>query len=142
MQGLATERPPWVVHCASRRRSGRHAGDGTEEARLHSGRHQRVHAFHAREPDFHSLRKGQFHLLFRPSRDHAELFDLQRDPQERSDVSDRYPLVVASMRRELEAVLDGAVPTLPESTTELRAEEVEPLRALGYLDAGESRRER
>jgi arylsulfatase A-like enzyme len=63
----------------------------------------------------------------------AELYDLERDPQETRNLAETRPHVVASLRTQLEEWLDAHEP--PPSPAPLTPDEetLEELKALGYL---------
>ena len=77
-----------------------------------------------------AVRRGRYKLVYDPITDEVQLFDLETDPRELHDVSDRHPEVVAQLLEALHAKI-GATRTGPH--VELDAEETERLRALGYL---------
>jgi arylsulfatase A-like enzyme len=82
------------------------------------------------------VRAPRWKLIQRPAHDTVKLFDLHRDPGERSNVRDRYPEVTESLLEELRVWRD-ARPRLelsPRASGELSAEKIEELRALGYVE--------
>jgi len=65
----------------------------------------------------------------------ARLFHLERDPEERTDVSDDNPEVVSALRSQMRAYLEGRTSTdVPEIEPGIEDEELlKQLRALGYV---------
>jgi len=80
-----------------------------------------------------SVRLGHVKLLHDRLRDRTQLYDLETDPAERRDLSASNPDLV----RDLRARLDAHVATRRETrdAPDFTPEEVERLRALGYLDS-------
>ncbi len=80
-----------------------------------------------------AIRRGDWKLVLDSNSGELELYDLATDPEERSDVSERRPEVVRGLRAELEIYL--ARPAVAESQVlrGIRPQELEQLRALGYL---------
>ena len=79
-----------------------------------------------------SARRGRFCLhLDRPS-GRLALYDLARDPGEKTDVAAQEPDVVSRLRAELAEREGGARAVAPRR--ELAPEEIEGLRSLGYLE--------
>jgi hypothetical protein len=89
-----------------------------------------------RKRELESLRLGDWKLVVGP--EGAELYDLARDPLERTDLSGREPVRVAEMKASLAERMDASrrflgharrgVPVEPDPATRRR------LRALGYVD--------
>jgi choline-sulfatase len=76
--------------------------------------------------ELHSVIRGGMHLIDGP---HVELYDLNRDPQERTNLAAEQRRVTAALRAELRQVsVPAAVPTAPTDS--------EGLAALGYLSGG------
>jgi arylsulfatase A-like enzyme/Flp pilus assembly protein TadD len=78
--------------------------------------------------DLHSATDGTHHLIHAPR---PELYDLGRDPAERTNVIEENRRIYASMRRDLEPLIRAA-----EAPAPIDAEEAAKLAALGYLGSG------
>lgn len=87
-----------------------------------------------RERSIQSVRSLRWKLVLYPGleADQVRLFDLIEDPGERNDVSDRYP----EIRQRLLAELDAwrRTDAVRAEEVDLTPEEVETLKALGYLN--------
>ena len=88
-------------------------------------------------PVFRSIRQGAFKLIEERVGNEARysLFDIVSDPAEEVDIAALHPDLIGRLRRRLESR-----PLLPDETTEgggarveLSEEEIERLRALGYV---------
>jgi arylsulfatase A-like enzyme len=84
-----------------------------------------------------ALRDGRYKLLYPGKDSEPQLFDLEADPLERTDVSDAHPIRLAFMleemaRIETESQASGAL--IQRKALKLTAEKLEELRALGYLE--------
>jgi choline-sulfatase len=83
-----------------------------------------------------SLRLDGWKLMIRPGRE--ELYDLRRDPDELRDVSGAHPRELARLRGELERLRTRWPEAVRSREIELsdeeRADHVERLRALGYVE--------
>ena len=82
------------------------------------------------------VRAPRWKLIHRPANGIVKLFDLHRDPGERSNVRDQYPEVAETLLGELRVWRD-ARPRLdlsPRPSDELSPEKIEELRALGYVE--------
>lgn len=62
------------------------------------------------------------------------LYDLEQDPEERSDLAAQQREATARLRRELGSTLDMPLQGVPPEAAPLDEETVESLRALGYVD--------
>jgi len=90
-------------------------------------------------PVYRSVRQGRYKLIHESKHDRYQLFDLESDPLEQVDVSREHPEVAKAltdrMRRRYED--SAGVAERAESGSshrvELDAEEIERLRALGYV---------
>jgi arylsulfatase A-like enzyme len=87
-------------------------------------------------PDMQALRRGKWKLI--RSRGEAttlELFDLEQDPGETTDLADRRSNLAAELENELDALL-GRLPAAPEADPSLVTdpELLEQLRNMGYVD--------
>ena len=86
---------------------------------------------------FNSLRTARWKLIRNRLEDSLQLFDVEHDPDELADVSDRRPGVVATMHDALEHILGRSVPHECIASTVMthsEAAEIEDrLRGLGYL---------
>ena len=84
--------------------------------------------------DLKALIASRRKLIFTPADRGVQLFDLERDPGEREDVAARDSGAAAALSQELDARLatarERAVPPEQRAMTE---EEIQRLRALGYL---------
>ena len=73
-------------------------------------------------------------LIFAPADDRVRLFDLERDPGEREDVAARDAGTTTALSEELDARLAAARErALPPERRAMTEEEIQRLRALGYL---------
>lgn len=98
-------------------------------------RHHEDRGYRLREGDFiRSVRSLRFKLIRYPGvdGDYFELFDLRRDPGERVNLASRHPELLDSLGTALDR-WQGAVPGEEGPATDLSPEDVEQLRALGYL---------
>jgi len=76
------------------------------------------------------------HMLYDHGRHHVELFRTGIDPLELEDQSAVMPHLASALYRELEAYLENKSPLpegSPETARELSDEEIEALKALGYV---------
>jgi len=78
-------------------------------------------------------RDGRWKLLENARRGTRQLFDLERDPGETRDLADSEPEVVERLQKRKEAWL-RSMGRVPRDAAAESAEQVEQLRALGYLD--------
>ncbi len=78
-----------------------------------------------------SVRRGRFKLIHNRATGRSELFDLQADPAERTNLAASHPAQAEALERELQRF--QAAPTTAPDSRELSPEEIEELRALGYL---------
>ncbi len=83
----------------------------------------------------HTVRSTRWKLVAFPGveHDYYELFDLETDPFERHNVLDEYPNLAQKMVDSLQAWLATAREQDGEDV-ELSSEELEQMRALGYLE--------
>ena len=88
-----------------------------------------------------AVRAGSWKLVADRSAASARLFDLADDPGERRDVSDAHAARAADLARELDAFAAQPPVAEPEALGEPSREEVERLKALGYLQRQEARSE-
>ena len=85
-------------------------------------------------PVFRSVRRGRYKLVHDSKSERHRLFDLARDPGEQEDVSSAHPELHAELVAEMEArglLEEDGSPS--DGGVQLSEEEVERLRALGYL---------
>jgi arylsulfatase A-like enzyme len=82
-----------------------------------------------RDTEMYSLRVGRWKYIHRPTSGAHELYDLERDPGERDNVYAPGHAVGSALQARLAGVVDGEVPSLEG----VAPEELEHLRALGYL---------
>ncbi|HVS63765.1 MAG TPA: sulfatase [Thermoanaerobaculia bacterium] len=119
LRGEADEGTPSFAFASNRARSQNHSDRGYE----------------LRNRDFmHSVRDRRWKLIRYPGveRDYLELYDLAEDPGERLELGARHPAVRDALLATLEAwQLQGDE---PELDGEVDAEDLEQLRALGYVD--------
>ncbi|MHC4946240.1 MAG: sulfatase-like hydrolase/transferase, partial [Planctomycetota bacterium] len=78
------------------------------------------------------IRDGMKAILHREV-DRISLYDLTKDPDERIDLAPKKPRKAKKLRAELEAWLDQREPLKGIVETDLTKEQLESLRALGYL---------
>ena len=79
-------------------------------------------------------RSGRWKYLRHFSRGWEKLFDLEADPAERTDLSASHPGTLLRLRGEVEALYAAHEGEEKVPVRELEAEEVERLRALGYVE--------
>ena len=73
-------------------------------------------------------------LIFTPSDKGVQMFDLERDPGERDDLAGRDPAGASDLSERLDARLEEArARALPPEQRAMTEDEIERLRALGYL---------
>ena len=127
--------PPTILSLASLpappEMEGRDIFDTTNDAPWQK---QRIFAQYGNR--LYCVRAPRWKLIHRPAIDGVKLFDLHRDPGERSNVRDRFPKVANALLGELH-VWRGARPRLdlsPRASDELSPEKLEELRALGYVE--------
>jgi arylsulfatase A-like enzyme len=86
---------------------------------------------------FNSLRTARWKLIWNRLEDSVQLFDVEHDPDELADVSDRHPGVASTMHDDLKHILGRSVPhecmTSTVMTYSEAAEIEDRLRGLGYL---------
>ena len=83
----------------------------------------------------YSWRDEQLKLIFDTRSGEERLYDLERDPEEQTDLAARSPLLAAYARQELFARLGVlAGPPSPSARSELSPEQCENLVSLGYID--------
>lgn len=89
------------------------------------------------KPAEHSVRTLQHKLIVDVATGPARVFDVANDAAEKQDVATTQPQLSAELRRHLDEHLAAVIrqPRQSLESTELPAEVVERLRALGYLDA-------
>ena len=87
-----------------------------------------------------ALRAGEHTLIHHIDTGHSELYNRRKDPGEEQDIADDHPEEVASMRALLldmvasNRELAQAVAAAREGSAVLNPDEVEKLRAIGYLE--------
>jgi len=89
---------------------------------------------HLPEDDMRSIVRGN-HRLIDAGNGRAELYDLARDPLERTDLAESFPDITAELLRELDR-LESAAPSFPPSfrvPENVSDEILEHLKGLGYL---------
>ncbi|MBW2696624.1 MAG: sulfatase [Deltaproteobacteria bacterium] len=85
-------------------------------------------------PIHRSIRRGRHKLVYESKRDEYALFDLDADPGEQRDISTREPVVTAELIALMKDRYHEYTPEpRPENRIELGAEDLEKLRALGYV---------
>lgn len=85
------------------------------------------------ETNYRSLRRGRYKLHYEVSRGSYELYDLDSDPREANDIAALEPELFAAMRLRLDR-RHGITSTEAADSVELKDEDREALRALGYLE--------
>jgi len=85
-------------------------------------------------PVIHSIRRDHWKLVYDSKRDVYLLYDLETDPSAVVDVSAENPAIVAQLAGEMKTRYEGFTPSeLENANVELSDEEIEELRALGYV---------
>jgi len=84
-----------------------------------------------REPEMYSLQVGDWKYIHRPASGRHELYDLRRDPAELENRIEREPAMARVLERRLAEL--GALGSAPPSLEGIPEDELERLRALGYL---------
>jgi arylsulfatase A-like enzyme len=85
-------------------------------------------------PVYRSVRRGDYKLVYDSKADHYALFDLARDPYEQHDLSAAEPERTAALIEVMrERYRDYTPEPAPENQVELSPEDLEQLRALGYV---------
>ena len=87
----------------------------------------------------YAVRTKQWKLITTPSEDKTELYDIGADPQEQHDIAEQHADVVNRLKAELRRWLQSTRPVMPGSEVELSEEEMERLRALGYVASSSAR---
>ncbi len=78
-----------------------------------------------------AIREGNWKLLFRPHRP-LELYDLERDPQEQTNLYEEEPEIARRLEQRLEAVLEARHQVSGRERVVVDPETVRELEALGY----------
>jgi len=85
-----------------------------------------------------ALRHGRFKAIWNVEPDTLELYDLQADPGEQTNVVEQHPELAAQLRAAAQRWYEQCEPVAagePRRTPDpMSAEELERLRALGYVD--------
>ncbi len=85
-------------------------------------------------PIYSSGRRGPFKLVHESKTNHAALYNLDSDPTEQRDISAEQPEIAAQLTQALMERNQRALPTDQRGkAVELSAEDLERLRALGYV---------
>lgn len=86
-------------------------------------------------PVYRSIRQGRYKLIHESKRDVWQLFDLSSDPLEQRDVSAEHPEIARMLGEQLmrRSEEPGDVSGGSENRVELDDEDIERLRALGYV---------
>jgi arylsulfatase A-like enzyme len=85
-------------------------------------------------PIYRSVRRGRHKLVYESKGKTHALYDLDADPHERSDISATEPRVLAQLMAEMQQRYEGfSAEPEPENRVELDQEEIDQLRALGYV---------
>jgi len=85
-------------------------------------------------PIYRSVRRGRYKLIRSSLSEQPELFDLEADPAEQSNLAETAPDILRELSSELDRRLQlGADPKNSDSRAGLDAATIESLRALGYL---------
>jgi choline-sulfatase len=92
---------------------------------------------HYRCSPLHSLREGRYKYIEAPKQ---ELFDLDHDPRELTNLYQREQSIALSMHRQLSSLMAGYPKATAVATKALSPKAAEQLRALGYVSGGASRR--
>ncbi|MBW2698150.1 MAG: sulfatase [Deltaproteobacteria bacterium] len=85
------------------------------------------------EQFYQTYRKGKWKSMWERRRDNVMLFDLASDPRELEDLADRHPEILAAHRMRVDE-LSVELATGRTAQQDLSPEDIERLRALGYLD--------
>ena len=92
------------------------------------------------EQFYQTYRKGKWKSMWERGGHNVMLFDLASDPQELEDVEDRHPEILAAHRKRIDE-LSLELATGHDMKQNLSPEDIERLRALGYLDGPDGEQE-
>lgn len=85
-------------------------------------------------PVIRTIRRDNWKLVYDSKQDAYALYDLSTDPLERVDLSGEKSALAAALAEEMARRYEGFTPdTLENAKVELSDEEIEELRALGYV---------
>lgn len=85
-------------------------------------------------PVYRSVRKGPYKLIYDSKAEEAWLYDLSKDPYEQHDIRSEYPEMAELLLGEMRGRYSEFAPApAPENQINLESDELERLRALGYI---------
>ena len=85
-------------------------------------------------PVYRSVRKGSYKLIYDSKLDHAWLYDLSADPYEQNDIRSEHLEIAQLLLDEMESRYSDFTPTpTSKNQVDLESDELERLRALGYI---------
>ena len=85
-------------------------------------------------PVYRSVRQGPYKLIYDSKLEEAWLYDLSRDPYEQRDIRGEKPEMAELLLEEMRTRYSDFAPSpAPENQIDLESEELERLRALGYI---------
>jgi len=85
-------------------------------------------------PIYRSVRRGRYKMVHRDQDDRYELFDLESDPEEKTNIAAQEPQVLADLKEEMvERYSEFSATPSDEHKVEIDEEDAEALRALGYI---------
>jgi len=85
-------------------------------------------------PELRTAIRWPYKLVERPSDGQLLLFDLEKDPEERTDLSETHSQLALELRAELERRLSASATGTHREAVELDAQMIEDLRELGYVE--------
>ena len=85
-------------------------------------------------PVYRSVRRGPHKLIYDSKLEEAWLYDLSQDPYEQNDIRAENPEIAQALLEEMRSRYSEFAPApAPENQIDLESEELERLRALGYI---------
>ncbi len=82
---------------------------------------------------YQTYRKGNWKSMWKRAEDRVLLFDLEADPDESKDLSKQKPEILSAHRKRVDEIV-AKISTADQNAQRLSPEDLERLRALGYLE--------